>query len=81
MAKNSFSGTYGNCEMEIMHQNIKSHSETEAVVKRCSAKKVLLKISQISQEIICARVSFLIKLQASSLHFYQKRESGTGVFL
>ena len=32
--------------------------------KRCSAKKVLLKISQNSQENTCARVSFLIKLQA-----------------
>ena len=29
-------------------------------------KKVLLKISQNSQENTCARVSFLIKLQASS---------------
>ena len=58
-----------------------SHGETEAVVKRCSAKKVLLKISQISQEITCARVSFFIKLQASGLHFYQKKESGTGLFL
>ena len=32
---------------------------TEAVVRRCSVKKVLLKISQNSQENSCARVSFL----------------------
>ena len=32
----------------------------EAVVRRCSVKKVFLKISQNSQENTCARVSFLI---------------------
>ena len=37
----------------------------EAVVQTCSVKKVFLEISQNSQENICARVSFLIKLQAS----------------
>ena len=36
----------------------------EAVVQRCSMKKVFLEISQNSQENICAGVSFLIKLQA-----------------
>ena len=35
--------------------------ETEAVVQRCSVKKVLLETSQNSQENICARASFLIK--------------------
>ena len=39
---------------------------TEAVAQRCSVKKMLLKISQNSQENTCARVSFLIKLQASA---------------
>ena len=42
-------------------------------------KKVFLEISQNSKENTCARVSFLIKLQA--LQLYQKRDSGTGVFL
>ena len=37
---------------------------SEAVVRRCSVKEVFLKISQNSQENTCARVSFLIKLQA-----------------
>ena len=37
---------------------------TEAVVQRCSVKKVFLKFLQNSQENTCARVSFLIKLQA-----------------
>ena len=40
---------------------------TEAVVQRCSVKKVFLEISQNSQENACARVSFLIKLQALGL--------------
>ena len=40
---------------------------SEAVVRSCSVKKVFLEISQNSQENTCARVSFLIKLQASGL--------------
>ena len=35
--------------------------ELEAVVQRCSLKKVFLEISQNSQETTCARVSFIIK--------------------
>ena len=42
-----------------------SKQDLKAVVQRCSVKKVFLEISQNSQENICARVSFLIKLQAS----------------
>ena len=38
--------------------------KTEAVVQRCSVKKVLLEISKNSWEKTCAGVSFLIKLQA-----------------
>ena len=52
----------------------------EAVARRCSVKKVFLEISQKSQENTYARVSFLIKLQASGLQLYQKRDSGTGIF-
>ena len=37
----------------------------EAVVRRCSVKRVFLEILQNSQENTCARVSFLTKLQAS----------------
>ena len=37
---------------------------TEAITQRCSVKKIFLEISQNSQENTCARVSFLIKLQA-----------------
>ena len=35
--------------------------QTEAVVQRCSVKRVFLEISQNSQESICARASFLKK--------------------
>ena len=45
---------------------------TEAVVWRCSVKKVFLEISQNSQENTCARVSFLIKLQALACSFIKK---------
>ena len=51
----------------------------EAVVQRCSIKKVFLKISQNLQDNTSARDSFLIKLQAWG--FIKKRDSGTGVFL
>ena len=38
--------------------------------QRCSVWKAILEISQNSQENTCARVSFLIKLSASSLQLY-----------
>ena len=39
---------------------------SEAVAWRCSVENVFLEIPQNSQENTCARVSFLIKLQASA---------------
>ena len=45
----------------------RKYLKIEAVVRRCSIKKVFLEISQNSQEKACARVSFLIKLQASGI--------------
>ena len=42
--------------------------------RRCFERKVFLAISQNSQEYTCARVSFLIKLQASAS---EKRDSST----
>ena len=47
---------------DIIFENI------EAVVQRCSVKKVLLEISQNSLENACARVSYLIKLPATLLN-------------
>ena len=52
------------------------------VTWRCSVKKMFLKISQNSLKNTCARVSLLIKLQASAcIFFLKKSDSGTGVFL
>ena len=52
------------------------HESTEAATRRVLCKKVFLEISQNSQENTCARVLFLIKLQASGT-----RNSGTSVFM
>ena len=49
--------------MEIW-SNVINLVATEAIAQRCSVKKMFLEISQNSQENTCARVSFLIKLQA-----------------
>ena len=48
----------------------------EAILRRCSVKKVFLEILQNSLENTCARVSFLIKLQTSGL----KKETLAQVF-
>ena len=53
----------------------------EAVVQRCSVKKVFLEISQNSQENTCARVSFFNKVAGLRPATLLKRDSGTGVFL
>ena len=39
----------------------------EAVIRRCSVKKVFLEILQNSKESTCARASFLIKLQKETV--------------
>ena len=45
-----------------LYNSIRATFMVEAVAQRCSVKKVFLKILQNSQEITCARASFLIKL-------------------
>ena len=57
------------------NSSINTHSQKqhiEAATGGVLYKKVFLEISQNSQENTCARVSFLIKLQASSLQFIKK---------
>ena len=49
-----------------------SELEARAVTRRCSIKQMFLKISQNSQETACARLSFLIKLQAQACNFIKK---------
>ena len=66
----------GNCLISINQSFQKVFSVVlncllkEAVVQRCSVKKVFLEISQNSQENNCAIVSFLIKLQACKNTFF-----------
>ena len=48
---------------------------SEVVTRSCSVKNVLLKISQNVQESICARVSFIIKLEARTAPILLKRAS------
>ena len=54
----------------IMYTFSVSFHATEAVVQRCSVKKLFLEISQNWQENTCAWVSFLIKLQGSGLFLW-----------
>ena len=57
--------------------NMKS-TNTEAVTRRLSVKKVLSQFLQNSQENPCPRVSFLIKLQASASNFIKKETLAQG---
>ena len=52
---------------------------SEAVVPRCSVKKVFLEISQNAQKNTRTRVSFLIKLQAGLLLSFLNRDIGPNV--
>ena len=49
---------------QLTMTKLKGLIPTEEVVQRCSVKKVFLEILQNSQGNTCARVSFLIKLEA-----------------
>ena len=48
--------------------------------RKCSTRKLFLKISQYSQENTCVGISFLIKMQAVRPPALLKRVSNTGVF-
>ena len=52
---------------------------TEAVVQRCSLKKVFLEILQNSQESTCVRVSFFNKIAGLRADTLLKKRPGTGV--
>ena len=53
----------------------------QGVARRCSVKHVFLKVFQNSQDKTCVGVSFLRKLQASSLQLCSKVDSNTGVLI
>ena len=46
----------------FIEASLSDYTDSEAVARGCSVKKVFLEISQNSQENACARVSFLIRL-------------------
>ena len=46
--------------------------DPEAVVRRCSVKKVFFEILQNSQENTCARVSFLLSCRPEACNFIEK---------
>ena len=52
-------------------ENTNDNSE-EAVIRLYYVKKVFLKVSQNSKKNSCAKVSFLIKLQAEASNFIKK---------
>ena len=54
---------------------------TEAATRGVLLKKVFLEISQNSQENTCARVSFLIKLQAAATASYMRHPVTAGINL
>ena len=60
------------CMQRVKMQSRARRANVEAVVRRCSVKKVFLEISQNWQENTSARVSFLIKLQAEVCNFIKK---------
>ena len=67
-------GTASVIPYSLLHFRISVRSSHQ----RHSIKKMFLEISQNSQEITCARASFL--KEAWGLQLYLKRDSGTGVF-
>ena len=61
----SFTKIIKNLPMRKSGDQLIESLKTEAAAYRYSVKKMFLEILQNSQENTCARVSFLIKLQAS----------------
>ena len=79
--KSKVENAIGTFQNSIAIPNNSNYSHSNSSHQRCSIKKKLfLKILQNSQENTCATFSFLIKLQASGLQHYLKRDFGTGVF-
>ena len=64
---------------QLLVEVLSEHIRPETVTRRCSVKKVPLKITQNSQESISVRVSFLIRLQVKACNFI-KKETLTQVF-
>ena len=54
----------------VTYDVIMMNVSSEAAVRRCSSKEVLLNILQYSQEETCAGVSFLYNCEPSGLQLY-----------
>ena len=80
-SKRCLVGAWYKCAKFFSALNLMEKIKLEAVVQRCSVKRVFLEMSQNSQENTCASPSSLIKLQTQGLQPYSTRDSGTGVFL
>ena len=63
-------GSTGLWRRNVCDKIINHKKTTEAATRGVLCKKMLLETLQNSQENTCARVSFLIKLQASALQLY-----------
>ena len=68
------------CQLYIIAK-YKACCKIEAFIKMCSVKKVFLKIWQNLQENLCARVSFLIKLQLKKRLWHKCFPVNIGKFL
>ena len=66
-------------ELFLYHFELLLFQNAEAVARKCSRKKIFLKILENSQKNICARILFSINFQPGGLQLYLKN-SGTGVF-
>ena len=66
---------YSYCWSIVKCKSFSNNSEilTEAVVRRCSVKKMFLKISQNSQENTCAWVSFFNKVAGLACNFIKNK--------
>ena len=77
ISKNTFSYRPPPVTPSIRKPELQKNRKSRSSHQRCSIKRVFLVISRNSQENICARVSFLIKLQACN---FIKKETRTQVF-
>ena len=68
----TFDDFFVNIVLSLKISPRENYENTEAVTRRCSAKKMFVKVLQNSQENTCTRVSFLIKLQALACNFIKK---------
>ena len=80
MNRNYLDLILGTCDRNCCNMENLRCFESEAAIIGLLQDKVFLEISQNSQENCRARASFFIKLQASALQLYFKKETPAQVF-